>query len=240
MQKTALILLLLSIQAIAQNQNFEGKYNALIPKLDHESFEERNNIQEQILKLSLTQPEEAINKLLSTNQNHENPEIRNRSLGILKQIYTKKFAPPAIGYLGIQHSQTQVQFKGELLNATLVLGIEPNTPADKAGLIARDVILKIDNQDLSKIPILDMADSISSIIKQKGAGTTISLEVLRNEKKIKIQATLSAYPEALRRRNKLDLPQDNFDLWLNLWRQDNANKAKGNLPHLEEMEPLKP
>ncbi len=72
-----------------------------------------------------------------------------------------------------------------------IVGTDPivdGGPADKAGLRAGDIILKIDNT------AIDQKNSLSAIINKHKVGDKVSLTVLRGGKEQKIDVTLGAAP----------------------------------------------
>ena len=68
--------------------------------------------------------------------------------------------------------------QGVVVNAVTV----PNGPADKAGLIGGDVILKIDGQPVQS------EDQMDDLMKKTPVGKTIEIEYLRDGETKKAQA----------------------------------------------------
>jgi serine protease Do len=66
--------------------------------------------------------------------------------------------------------------------------IEPNSPAEKAGLMAEDVILELDGEEVGG------ARSLSSIIARHIPGDVVTLKVLRKGGEIQIPLTLEERP----------------------------------------------
>lgn len=72
-----------------------------------------------------------------------------------------------------------------------IVGADPivdNGPADKAGLKAGDIILKIDNT------AIDQKNSLSAVINRHKVGDKVTLTVLRGGKEQRIDVTLDAAP----------------------------------------------
>jgi len=65
-----------------------------------------------------------------------------------------------------------------------VAKIVENTPAEKAGLKADDTILKFEGQAIEK------ADDLRAALAKKKIGDTITLEVLRDDKKVELKVKL--------------------------------------------------
>jgi Do/DeqQ family serine protease len=97
------------------------------------------------------------------------------------------------GYLGIG----LVDLNRELAEANkitatrgvVVTQVVPGSPADKAGLVEKDVILAVDGA-----PVTD-SGHLRNEIAMKGAGAKIELQVLRGKQTEKMSATLVDFPE---------------------------------------------
>lgn len=70
--------------------------------------------------------------------------------------------------------------------------IIPNSPAEKAGLRNRDIILEIDNERV------DQQNPLSQIITKKKIGQLIKIKILRDNKTFILQATIGPLPEDYR------------------------------------------
>src|SRR5919106_3586626 len=79
-------------------------------------------------------------------------------------------APVVKSYIGIDEVREMENKQGVVLNAVSV----PNGPADKAGLIGGDVILKIDGQRVQS------KDQMDELMKKTPIGKTIEIEYLRD------------------------------------------------------------
>jgi len=98
-------------------------------------------------------------------------------------------APPAesdsavsAGYLGIYFDMAD--------DGVLVTEIEPESPAEVAGLQAGDVITAVNGEAVT-------VDTIGTVIAAFGAGDAVTLTVTRGEETLKLQATLAVRPESL-------------------------------------------
>jgi len=70
----------------------------------------------------------------------------------------------------------------------LVVDVNPNGPAAKAGLQRLDVIVCIDGQTVSSVK------DVRTRMSQMAPGTTVYMEIIRGGKKMKIMATLTGLP----------------------------------------------
>ena len=67
----------------------------------------------------------------------------------------------------------------EINGKTTIVGVLDETPAEKAGLKAGDIILKVDDHDIKGYKINDVAKLVRGPI-----GSTITMEIIRDKKKI--------------------------------------------------------
>lgn len=92
------------------------------------------------------------------------------------------------GFLGVQIQDLSEQlsdyFKVKDGNGVLVSEVVKDSPADKAGLKAGDIITKIDNDDIEN------AGDLTSTIRGYDPEAKVSISVIRDGKKKKLNATL--------------------------------------------------
>ncbi len=104
----------------------------------------------------------------------------------------KKGARPERGFLGIQ-----IQAVGERTADSLgleknkgeqITGVSENQPGAKAGLKDGDIVLKVNNKDVTP------DTTLSYIVANTKPGTKIPLDILREGKPMKLMATVGARP----------------------------------------------
>jgi Do/DeqQ family serine protease len=105
-------------------------------------------------------------------------------------------------YLGIQMTNLTPELKQEINqdpnsnltvaqdNGILIMKVMPNSPAATAGLRAGDVIAKLDGQ-----PLKD-ADQLQQLVDARTVGSTLNLEVNRQQNQRSISVRLGALPTA--------------------------------------------
>ncbi len=115
----------------------------------------------------------------------------NMAKTLLPQLVTGKVERSWIG-IRIQQINSELaeslglkEAKGALVAATV-----PDSPADKAGLKAEDVILKFDGKDIKTYSDLTWYASTA------GVGTKVKLEVWRDKKTISLSLTLGRMPDS--------------------------------------------
>lgn len=77
----------------------------------------------------------------------------------------------------------------EVPEGVYVQAVVQDSPADKAGLMQGDIIIKINGEKITE------ERDLSKIISEKNVGDQINLEVWRDEKTETLSLTLEAYPE---------------------------------------------
>ncbi len=96
------------------------------------------------------------------------------------------------GYLGVQirdleHIEARY-YKLDEPHGALVQGVQPDTPAEKAGVVSGDVILGVDDHDV--VGTRDLIDYVAALAPGEGVG----LEILREAKRINLEVVLEERP----------------------------------------------
>lgn len=82
-------------------------------------------------------------------------------------------------------------FKLDSSEGVFVKVVHPDTPAQVAGIQARDIILRFDNERIRD------AHHLKVVVARKNEGETVPVEVLRRDKKLQLEVTLVQNPNAL-------------------------------------------
>lgn len=97
--------------------------------------------------------------------------IKSAYLGIITDIIS---LPPEVG----------AQLEPSQREGLIIISVEKDTAAKKAGLLIGDIIVKFDNE-----PITNMYDLRRQLLKQDIIGKSIKLAIIRGEKKIELTIT---------------------------------------------------
>lgn len=99
------------------------------------------------------------------------------------------------GYIGIDGSEINPVmarlYDADQINGILVLGMNPDGPAAKAGIHVRDILVEIDGK-----PVKDML-SVLDIVTDIRPGTHVKVKVLRNGKPMILDVLIGNKPENL-------------------------------------------
>lgn len=109
----------------------------------------------------------------------------------LKQFNdTGKFA--AKPYLGIEYQMISMRtaIMSQVPRGAYIINVVPGSPAESAGLVKDDIILKMDGVELK-----DLEEGVADFMKDKESGHTISMEVWRDGQTFDLSATLSDFGE---------------------------------------------
>jgi S1-C subfamily serine protease len=90
---------------------------------------------------------------------------------------------PKRGYIGIRMSSGDLETRG-----VVVEQVQPDTPAENAGLQARDVIVEVDGERIEGP--LDLAKIVGDI----GPGTTVTVKLQRGKEALTVEMTLAEHP----------------------------------------------
>ncbi|HEU4822434.1 MAG TPA: trypsin-like peptidase domain-containing protein, partial [Nitrososphaeraceae archaeon] len=97
--------------------------------------------------------------------------IKSAYLGIITDIIS---LPPEVG----------AQLEPSQREGLIIISVEKDTAAKKAGLLIGDILVKFDNE-----PITNMYDLRRQLLKQDIIGKSIKLAIIRGEKKIELTIT---------------------------------------------------
>lgn len=145
-----------------------------------------------------TAPDEAKKRFLDLLQNSSEPELRERSLQLLKPIASSEFGNFGEGYLGITMGmETLVKLPNEEkpCYGLPVTGVTNGSPAEKAGIRNGDIIIGIEKTRWPEPQtILAEPNGLSASIRRIGAGKLARFLIWRDQTLHEIDATLTRRP----------------------------------------------
>ncbi len=110
-------------------------------------------------------------------------------------LYNTKFSTAAVAQVFAKLGNELDHRKGAKLGVTavaiplrcLIDDVVPGSAADKAGMIGGDIVTAADGKQVRDF------DELNAIIAQKSPGDTLELEISRNQRKLKVTATLGGW-----------------------------------------------
>lgn len=97
-------------------------------------------------------------------------------------------------YMGIRYQEVDPQISSALnlqtTSGIVIISVEANSPAQKAGLQENDVILALDGEKL------DQDRSLAVMLFSRRVGDTVTLTIMRDGKQIELKLTLGTHPSS--------------------------------------------
>lgn len=110
------------------------------------------------------------------------------------------------GYLGTQiraiDAEVARQFNLKASDGTIVQSVLPGSPAEKAGLEPRDLIVRLEGHKI------DSPTTLQGVVEQLTVGKTYPLEVVRDGKPMTLNVTIDAMPKELANAPSADAPDE--------------------------------
>lgn len=118
----------------------------LLRGIASEVFSERESAQAELTEWSMRHPKAATPALLKLSESDEDPEVRKRSLNVLRALSEADYFSDGQGYIGIMMDEVMLEAGegGEFSMGIRVLNVMMGSPAEKADLRAGDMIIALD------------------------------------------------------------------------------------------------
>jgi len=105
----------------------------------------------------------------------------------IQLIETRRAVHPFMGVSSMSIDQaTAAQFRLPVTRGALVRFVEPQSPADRAGIERGDIIIRIDDREIRG------TEDIFAAIRARGIGDTVDVAVVRGDTEIAIDVTLES------------------------------------------------
>lgn len=173
-----------------------------LEKMASDEFKVREQGYLDLKKWAKNNAKQAPEILHKTWSGEADPEVKTRCFSIMKDaVILRKFGRGP-GFVGVRMEQVMLPpaKAGEAatpgVRITMVL---PNTPGQKAGLLAGDVVIKVDDVDFKKQRNVEFGnaavDLMVTYIQSKHPGDIITLHLLRAGKKMEVKVKLMLRPD---------------------------------------------
>lgn len=148
-----------------------------------ESYEERQKAEQALIEwVGEKDAEDRFQHILERWCGSTEPEERFRLEKVLYHLKKDTILQSGEGFVGISMDTRNFEQRG-----VLVTEVIEDTPAERVGLLARDLILQIDGQSIAGA---SPSENLMAIVKGKPPGTKIKLTVLRGEEDLEIDVPL--------------------------------------------------
>lgn len=168
-----------------------------VEKLNAEKFADRQGAEGELLKWSRQQPDEAMNELYRQSRIAADPEVRERCFRVLKELINDEYLRNGVGYLGVRMNafteMVMIAGEGKPRFAIRLFQVEAETPARKAGLIAGDLLLGVNDTTWNQ---QHTSEFVSEAIQSYKAGTEVTLKLFREGKLVELPVVLGRRPAA--------------------------------------------
>ena len=149
---------------------------SLVASLVSDDFPEREKAEGELLKWVRSGGERRTDWLLRRLSEDEDPEVRERSLRVLREVVLEQLESKRPGFLGISMVAIELTDAAGGGYGIEVGQTTDGSPAERAGLKPGDVIVSLNGQKWAS----DQAPlRFAEVVGGKGAGDRIALEVLR-------------------------------------------------------------
>lgn len=168
---------------------------AAIRDLGAPSFRDRENAQKALLAQADKAHTPVLEACLRAASTNEDVEIQHRLEEVLLAVVDKKIYDAPKGFLGIRLMKETLLRNGKEVHAILASEVLPNTGAAKAGVQTGDAIISCDGKPIPPDPT---TVTFIQYIQSHPPGTTVKVEVLREEKVLPFDVVLGGRPAEAR------------------------------------------
>lgn len=156
-------------------------------------FKSRENGQTEILAWARLQPEASMEELLRYSRDSKDPEVRERCMAVLRELVMDQYMSEGPGFLGIgfEYRAGVIPEVAKPSHAIRVKSVSPDTPAEKVGLQADDLIVSLNGKGWTDASAaLDFAKQVASV----KPGTKVKLMIFRDAGLIEKEVVLTRRP----------------------------------------------
>ncbi len=171
--------------------------------LGSQQFRDREAAQVELLDWARDQRGPAMSELLRLSQRADDPEVRERCLGVLRDLVTDEYLKEGEGYIGVSLRDEIGEVPGEPnpRGVIRVIQVQPDSPAEQAGIRANDLIVGINGEVWQETTLRENVRMMKPNIK-------VDLRILRDGELVKLKVTLGRRPLSA---DFATFPGQNFD-----------------------------
>lgn len=167
----------------------------LVVGLQSEKFADREMAEAELLAWARQRPEEAMEEVFKQSREAVEPEVRERCHAVLREIVGDEYLRDGEGYLGVTMNlmmePVRVAGEAEPRAGIRLTQVVADTPAKKAGLVAGDVLLGVNDRMWGKD---EGPDAVTGVIKGFKAGAKVTVSLFREGKVVVVPLVLGRRP----------------------------------------------
>lgn len=163
--------------------------------LQSDEFRTREMAQAELLAWARQRPEPAMDALFRVSRTHDDPEVRERCLAVLRELVNDEYLKEGEGFLGVRMQDEKALVPGENKPRSVirVIQVVPDSAAQQAGVKLNDLIAGLDDKvwhdEAALLPFMNH-------IRQLKPGHRVMLRILRNGEMIDLAVKLGRRPLA--------------------------------------------
>lgn len=161
--------------------------------LGSQHFREREKAQEQLLDWGRERREPAMTELLRQSREAGDPEVRERCMGILRDLVEDEYSKEGKGYIGVNLEDAVVNLPGEQVAKRVIriTRVFPDTPAVQAGIRVNDLIVGMAGANWKENESYPLFQKRIQAMKPN---TRVELRILRGDGLINLTVNLGRLP----------------------------------------------
>ena len=161
--------------------------------LASESFREREDAQAALLTWGRERPGPAMEEFLEQSRSAPDPEVRERCHYILRELVMDEYLSEGEGYIGIGLLDEISMVPGDekARSVIRVTQVQPETPADQAGILPNDLIVGFEDEIWRGAEASPAFREKVRLLKPK---TNIRLKILRGGEIVDVDVKLGRRP----------------------------------------------
>jgi hypothetical protein len=161
--------------------------------LQSDEFRIRETAQTEILAWARQRPEHAMDLLFRVSRTHEDPEVRQRCLAVLRELVIDDYLKEGEGFLGVRMQDEKALVQGEAKPRSVirVIQVVADSAAQQAGVKLNDLIAGLDDKvwhdEAALLPFMNH-------VRQLKPGHRVKLKILRDGEMIDLEVKLGRRP----------------------------------------------
>jgi len=162
----------------------------LVETLGNENYQKREDAERKLSAWAKGKGKKTFHDLEVVKEKARSPEVKMRLDNVLSSMTIYEPIPNTRGFIGIGMEPQ--------MGGAFITRVQPDTPAEKHGLLVGDVIVEIDGIDLTKKrqQVDEAMNFLRSYVKTKNSGSKLTMKLLRNDKELLKELKLADYAKA--------------------------------------------